>query len=105
MTTFYMKIIEQNNEKLIAACDKEIMGLIMSSHGVEIKVSKVFYGDELVTEKDLLEALRGCTSANVIGTNIVDLLIKRRMINKEAILWIDHPHEKKRKVGHAILIK
>ena len=77
MTVFYMKIIKQTHERLVAACDKEIMGLEMSSHGVKIKISSQFYGKELVTEKELLESIRDCTSANVIGMKIIDLLVKK----------------------------
>ena len=104
MTDFFMKIIEQAGEKLVAACDKEIMNFELFSNGVKIKVSSKFYGDELVTEKEFLNAVKCCTSANVIGIKIVKLLVKNRMIHQDAVLWIEHPNDKKNKIGHAILI-
>ena len=104
MTDFFMKIIEQAGEKLVAACDKEIMDAELLSHGVKIKPTSQFYGKELVTEAEFLDAIRGCTSANVIGTKLVELLVKNRLIHEEAILWMEDPKNKKNKVGHAILI-
>ena len=104
MTVFFMKVIEQSNERLVAACDKEVMEMELDSHGVKIKVSSIFYGNELVTEQEFLDAVKSCTSANVIGTKIVKLLIKNRMIHEDAILWLNNPNEKSEKIGHAILI-
>ena len=104
MTDFFMKVIEQAGEKLVAACDKEILDVELYSNGVKIKASSQFYGNELVTEKEFLDAVKCCTSANVIGARITELLVKNRLIHEEAILWMDHPDDKKKKVGHAILI-
>jgi hypothetical protein len=99
-----MKVIEQNNERLVAACDEEVMEMELDSHGVKIKVSPKFYGKELVTEEEFLEAVKHCTSANVIGIQIIKLLLENRMIHEDAILWLKHPNKKSEKVGHAILI-
>lgn len=100
-----MKIIEQRNEILVAACDKEVVDLELFSNDIKIKVSQKFYGDELVTEKELLNEIQRCTSANVIGVKIIKLLVENRLIHKDAVLWFENPSDKKKKVGHAILIK
>jgi len=99
-----MKLIEQRGERLVAACDKDIADLVLDSNGIKIKVNQIFYGKELVNEKELLDEIQRCTSANVIGTQIVRLLIKKRIIHEDAVLWLEHP-ENKDKVGHAILIR
>lgn len=99
-----MKIREQTREKLVAACDKEILDVELYSNGVKIKATSQFYGNELVTEKEFLDAVKCCTSANVIGTRIIKLLVKNRLIHEEAVLWMEYPEDKKKKVGHAILI-
>lgn len=105
MANFFMKIIEQPGERLVAACDKEVINLELDSNGVKIKINQKFYGEELVDEKDLIDAIKNCTSANVMGTKIIEVLVKNRLIHEEAVLWINHPDDNKRKVGHAILIK
>jgi hypothetical protein len=104
MVAFFIKIIEQTGERLVAACDKEVINLELISHGVKIKVNQAFYGEELVNEKELLDEIRRCTSANVIGKEIVKVLIKNKLIHEDAVLWMDFP-EKNEKIGHAILIK
>ncbi len=104
MTVFFMKVIEQNNERLVAACDKEVMEMVLDSHGVKIKVSPMFYGKELVTQKEFLDAVKRCTSANVIGIKVIKLLIENRMIHEDAVLWLKNPEKKSEKIGHAILI-
>lgn len=99
-----MKVIAQRGERLVAACDKDIVELELDSHGVKIKVNPIFYGKELVSENELLDEIKRCTSANVIGTQVIQLLIKKRIIHEDAVLWLTHP-EKKDKIGHAILIR
>jgi len=105
MTGFFMKIIKRPGERLVAACDKEVINLELDCNGVMIRISSKFYGEELVDERDLVDAIRNCTSANVIGIKIIELLVKNRFIHEEAILWLDYPNEKTQKIGHAILIK
>ena len=100
-----MKVINQNTERLITACDEEIINIPLMSHGVKICATPRFYGDEIVTESELIEVIKNCSSANVIGTNVIELLLKNRMIHKDAILWLEYSEDKKKKVGHAIIIK
>lgn len=99
-----MKVIERPNEKLVTVCDEEIMETVLLSNNVKIKPTKKFYGTELVNQKELLDALRNCTSANVIGTNIVNFMIQKKLIHERSVLWLKYP-DKKGKVGHAILIR
>jgi hypothetical protein len=105
MASFFMKVINQNTERLITACDEEIINIPLMSHGVKICATPRFYGNELVTESELLVEIKNCTSANVIGASVIELLLKNRMIHKDAILWLEHSEDKKKKVGHAIVIK
>ena len=103
-TSFFIKIIEQAHERLVAACDEEIMGMELLSHGVKIKISKTFYGVELVTAEELLTEVKNSTSVNVIGSRAVNLLVENRYIHEEAVLWFDHP-DKDVKVGHAMMVR
>ena len=103
-SSFFIKIIKRPSERLVAVCDEEIMDLEFLSHGVKIKVSNTFYGNELVSADELLEEIKRSTSVNVIGTRAVELLLEKRFIHKEAVLWFDHP-DKKTKIGHAMMLK
>jgi len=103
-SSFFIKVIKQSRERLVAACDEEIMGVELLSHGVKIKASKFFYGVELVSADELLDEVKKSTSVNVIGTRAVNLLIENRIIHEEAILWFDYP-DKKTKVGHAMMLR
>ncbi|MHA1303360.1 MAG: DUF424 family protein [Candidatus Heimdallarchaeaceae archaeon] len=102
---FFMKVIKHQSERLVAACDKDIMDVSLYSEGIEIRATTKFYGDKLVDKIELLEELKQCTSANVIGSKVITLLLEHRFIHREAILWLNHPEESKKKIGHAILIK
>ena len=104
MTSFFINIIEQQRERLVAACDEEVMNLELLSNDVKIKISSKFYGTNLVGEKELLREVSNSTSANVIGIKVIELLVKHKLIHKDAIIWMDHPNNKQ-KIGHAILIK
>jgi len=94
MSEFYINIIERQGERLIAVCDKEVINTAFQSHGVTIRPTHKFYGSELVSTDEVLEEIKKCTSANVIGKKIISLLIKHRWIHKDAVLWLEHPETK-----------
>ncbi len=104
-TMFFMKVTKTSSERLVAACDEEVIDVSLLSNDIKIKATKKFYGEKLVTKRELLEELKVCTSANVIGTNIINLLLEHRYIHKEAILWLKDPNNSKNRIGHAIIIK
>lgn len=84
----YFKIHEQHGEKLVAACDREIMGKTVSQGVIEFKIDKKFYGEKLINVEDFIALLNDATSANLMGNIVVDAAIENGLVDENCVLEI-----------------
>lgn len=89
---FWGKIFTTKNELVVALCDE---GLIDKTIGKspKVKVSKHFYGGELIDERTATQLMEKATIGNIIGEEIIGIAKKTGFITKENIIFIDGvPH-------------
>jgi len=72
---------------LIAVCDKELSGKTLQDKKLEIFVNPRFYGNEQIGE-EIMELINNSNDGNVIGNNIINLLLKNKIITKKSIIKI-----------------
>ncbi len=90
---FQMRKYRQGRERLVAACDEELVGKTLSEGEVELHVDPRFYEGTLIDEEGLSAHLRQCTVANLVGKRVVELAIEMGMIDPGNVLDIDGvPH-------------
>lgn len=88
MPSFAVKSYQQGVQRLVAACDEELLGTKHSEGKLRLDVTPTFY-DGLRVDADALQAyLRGCTVANLVGTRVVDLAITMGLVDPENVLRI-----------------
>ena len=81
---FYLKVHIGNGRKVIAICDENLIGKMFIENELKIEVSERFYKGELVDiEKIKLEL--EFNSLNVVGENIIKILIELGFLTKEDI--------------------
>lgn len=73
---------------LIAACDKEVLGKCYRSGDLKLEVKEDFYGGDLVTREEFLEALEKSTMANLVGKRVVEFAISKGYVDRENVLKI-----------------
>ncbi len=83
----YMKIHEIGGEKILAACDKEHIGKVLSEGKMVIDVKKFssFYRGEEADANDVTMALETCTSANLVGEKAVGCAISQGIAGKSDV--------------------
>lgn len=84
----YLKIYKRENEVIVAACDKEILGKKFSQGEFQLDINRGFYCGEIKDIGELSNALNDATIANLTGNNVVDSAIDQGFINKEDVLKI-----------------
>lgn len=91
--SFRIKSYVQGRERLLAACDEEVLGRTLREGKLHLEVNPTFY-DGFSGNEEVLEAqLRNCTVANLVGKNVVDLAIRIGMVSPENVLTIQGvPH-------------
>jgi len=57
-------------------CDAELVGRTVRQADLEIKISKSYYGDRIVDEKEAESLLRNSSIINMVGRKTIDLSIK-----------------------------
>jgi len=88
-----MKIYRQGKELLVAASDEHLIGRKLSEGKLRLEVKEAFYGTEQGTEALLLQYLKICTIANLVGAVVVGLAVREGFIDIEAVILIDGvPH-------------
>jgi hypothetical protein len=80
----YMKKYERGKEKVVALCDKELIGKVLREGGLVLDLERysAFYVGEITSEKAAAEALETATSVNLVGKKAVGLAIKRKLAEK-----------------------
>lgn len=99
---FYLKVHEFQGERLVAICDKDIMGKKFKHNNVSLHIQARFYGELECSLDEVLFELNRATQFNVMGKHICEALIDHKMIHPASVLWIEDNGDK---VGHAILVR
>ncbi len=90
---FWSKTFKIKDHFLIAICYKNLLAKKISMEDFKVKIEQIFYGGELIDEKQALKLLEKATIGNLIGKKIVQLAIEHNFIAKENVIYIgDIPH-------------
>jgi len=93
MKKFSYKIFREGADILLAVSDASILGKTIKENDIEIIISEDFYFDKFADETEIMEQIEKATIVNAIGKEIVDLLIKNKLVEKDSVLWIQGiPH-------------
>ncbi len=93
MSSVYVRVRETPEHCVVAACDKTLLGKTLVQGELHFKVSKEFYGGDLVDLATFIEYMRRATIANMVGEITVNAAIEAGLVHRQAVIYIDgHPH-------------
>ncbi len=85
----WIKFHSQGRDRLLAACDEELLGKKLG----DFFVSERFYKGRLTSDKELIELLDDCTIANLIGEKVINTAKKKGLIQENSVILVgDVPH-------------
>lgn len=88
-----MKVFETKFDVVVTLCDEHIIEKVLDKKGIKLKVSKQFYGEQLVDEPTALKAMEKATIGNLIGDKAIEFAVKNGFVSKENVVVIDNvPH-------------
>lgn len=61
---------------MLNICDAELVGKTVRQSDLEVKITKSYYGDRVVDEKEAESLLRTASIINMVGRKTIDLSIK-----------------------------
>jgi hypothetical protein len=83
-----MIINERETEEglLVSVCDPDVLGETFENGDVSLTVDEDFYDGEEADRDRVVEALAGCTTANLVGSDVVALAIEEGFVDEENVL-------------------
>jgi uncharacterized protein len=85
---FAAKNYQQGVQRLLAACDEELLGTKHSEGKFRLDVTPQFYDGLRVGEPELESFLASCTVANLVGRRAVDVAIRLGLVDPRNILTV-----------------
>ncbi|MDE1814198.1 MAG: DUF424 family protein [Thaumarchaeota archaeon] len=73
---FAVKIVNQKNNRMLNICDAELVGRTVRQSDLDITITKSYYGDRIIDEKEAESLLRTSSIINMVGKKTIDLSIK-----------------------------
>jgi hypothetical protein len=84
----YVRIHSNRDERILAACDEDVLGNTYRGNGIMITVNDEFYNGELVPEEAFVERMRSATIMNLVGERTISLAIENGFVDEDCVLVI-----------------
>ncbi|UCE28848.1 MAG: DUF424 domain-containing protein [Candidatus Bathyarchaeota archaeon] len=94
----YVNVQRRGQYSLLAACDAELLGMVLHDGKVAFEVRKEFYMGSKVSVEEAVDLMKQSAIVNMVGRNIVEKAIEKGLIHPEAVLEISG-------VPHAQIVK
>jgi hypothetical protein len=83
-----VRVHTRNGERILAACDLELLGQTFTGDGTRLKVSEIFYKGETVDEDVLAERMKNVTIMNLVGDRTIAIAQNAGYISECSIIII-----------------
>lgn len=89
----YFKVHESQNRKVLAVCDKDIIGKILEDNQFYFDVKESFYKGEEITSDGLKKIIHDFDNINLIGKKSVRVVISEKIASEKNVIRIKNiPH-------------
>jgi len=86
-------LYDQQGEKLLAACDKQLLGKTLEEGELHLNVKESFYGGQEMEIEEISSYFESITIANLVGENTVKKALEKGFGYEEDVLMIQGvPH-------------
>jgi len=86
---FSMRLHRTPDDSILAICDAAILGKTFRQGNICLEVSEPFYGGDIVSEEEVVNAMGRFSIINMVGNEIVDLAISKGIVFAENIIVVD----------------
>jgi len=83
-----VRIHRHGDERILAACDEEILGTVLKGDGIKMAINEGFYSGEIVTEDTLGERMDSASIMNLVGDRAVEVAVSKGFVSKEHIMLV-----------------
>jgi len=89
MGELLLNVRDTEKGRLVSVCDADLLGETFEDGDLSLSVDPDFYDGEAAEEQTIVENLAHCTTANIVGTEAVELAVEHGLVEEEKVLDID----------------
>jgi len=89
MVDLLLSIRDTQKGRLVSVCDANLIGETFEEGELSLTVNPEFYDGEPADEQTIVENLARCTTANIVGSDAVELALKHGFVKESNVLDID----------------
>jgi len=78
----------KDRRKIIAICDKNLVGRKFEENEVQLDLSSDFYKGDLTSEEELENQIKNAYILNIVGNESIGFCLRKKLISKENIIYI-----------------
>ncbi len=83
----------QDGRRIVAICDNDLIGKKFEEGNLQLDLSSSFYQGEEMSEKGVMELIKGSCMVNIVGEKSIKLAVKLGIVGKKGIIKIKNtPH-------------
>ncbi len=82
------RIHRHGDERLLAACDEELLGKTFQDGIAKVTITEVFYGGDAITEETLAERMGSVTMMNLFGERTIAVAIEKGYVASENVMMV-----------------
>ena len=83
-TGYAARVIPYEGAKLVNICDAELLGQTVRGDGLEMKITREYYCDGIVSEEKALQLVSDGSIVNLAGARIVSKVVKAQLASEKA---------------------
>ena len=83
--SFLLKVHNSPGGKILGICDADLLGGHLEENSLVLDVGREFFGGENAGIAEIISAIKGCKTANIIGNGVIDVLIAKGIISKPSV--------------------
>src|SRR5579875_586165 len=84
-STVHCKTHKVVNTVLVNICDEELLGKTVKGNGVDMHISRDYFGNERVSEQEAINMIKESSIVNLAGSRIVEKVVKAQLASKLAV--------------------
>lgn len=83
----YLKVHNTPTGKIIAVCDKELIGKVLDDGTIfmDLDKNRSFYVGKIASKDEIKRELESFSSINFVGKNAIDLLLGMNLVEKDSV--------------------
>lgn len=82
---FAARTINSQGSVMVNICDEELMGTKLNEGKLEIKITRNYFGQQIIDENEAEDLLSSCSVANLVGKRIVDKAVGMKLASNLSV--------------------